>query len=90
MSEPIYNHGIPVYAVLNVTIDDVYRCSRVTAEDGRKYSLHRTSYHKNSGHVRVPRYIRPGMKFRDVELIDDWRDEPRGEIHGIVRIHPDK
>jgi hypothetical protein len=89
MSEPIYNHGIPVYGLINITIDGSYRPNAI-ADDGRKYSLHRTSLWKDAGPVRVRRYIREGMKFQEAELIEDWREDPRGDYYGVVRINPQK
>jgi hypothetical protein len=75
--------SIIIYGEIKITVNGDYSPKAID-EEGKKWSIHRSSFMKNSGICKVRRYVRAGMKF-DAEIIEDWRKEPRGEFQGVIR-----
>jgi hypothetical protein len=73
------------YGEIIVTVAKGYRPSAVD-DEGKEWSIDRGSYFKNSGVLKVRRYIVQGGRYNS-EILQDWRSEPRmGKIHGVVRL----
>jgi hypothetical protein len=75
--------SIIIYGEIKIKVSTNYRPHAID-EEGKIWTIHRSSFMKNDGHSKVRRYVRAGMEF-DAEIIEDWRKEPRGEFQGVIR-----